>query len=152
MIKKRLTNTSDEESTVNEEICPAKKKRPKQPWKQQTIVSKILNRSATGNFNGSISSKSHHKTFKLDQCLKFCLKDIVPFRYLNDHIFMGLTSCGNFLISYKRILHESSINYDFNTDYKYELFFWIYRPHMSLNKYVSNINFHLFCYRIFHIK
>lgn len=137
MIKKRLKNTSDEESIGNENqfVKPAKKKRPPQ---HQTILTKLLNRSTTGNFNCSITSKSHQRTFKPQEYLKFCLKDIVPFRYLNDHVFMGLTSCGNFLISHKRICCESenSINYDFNTGYKYELFFWIYRPFMPLSKYV----------------
>lgn len=135
MIKKRLTNTSDEESDNDENLrfkaSKVRKKRPKH------ILSKILNRSATGFFNDCIHKRSHQKTFNHDNVLKFCLKDIIPFRYLNDHIFMGLSACGNFLISYKRICCESESNYDFNSGYKYELFFWIYRPHLPLSKYVS---------------
>lgn len=137
MIKKRLTNTSDEDSDNDESlrVRPAKARRKR--FNKQTILSKILNRSSTGYFNGSFDSKSNQWAFS-QPVLKFCLKDIIPFRYLNDHIFMGLSSCGNFLISYKRICCETegSVSYDFNSGYKYELFFWIYRPHMALSRYV----------------
>lgn len=137
MIKKRLTNTSDEDSDNDESlrVRPAKARRKR--LNKQTILSKILNRSSTGYFNGSFDSKSNQWAFS-QPVLKFCLKDIIPFRYLNDHIFMGLSSCGNFLISYKRICCETegSVSYDFNSGYKYELFFWIYRPHMALSRYV----------------
>lgn len=139
MLKKRLTTTTDEESDNDEKFrdrpTKARKKR------RNNIVEKILNRSSFGFFNKSISNKSHQKSFSSDHVLKFCLKDIIPFRYINDHIFMGLTSCGNFLLSYKRICCESEsvVNYDFNSGYKYELFFWIYRPHMPLGRYVSCI-------------
>ena len=135
MIKRRLASTSDEESLDSEYICVKAAKKQRRP---QSILSKVLNRSSTGNFNCSFTCKSDQKHFKLEECSKICLKDIIPFRYLNDHIFMGLTSCGNFLISYRRMTceSESSLNYDFNTGYKYELFFWLYRPHMPLSKYV----------------
>lgn len=140
MIKKRLTNTSDEESDNDEDFHARPAKARRKRLNKQTILSKVLNRSSTGFFNQSIHNKSNQKTFSHDAVLKFCLKDIIPFRYLNDHIFMGLSSCGNFLISYKRICceSESSLNYDFNSAYKYELFFWIYRPHMPLSRYVSD--------------
>lgn len=136
MIKKRLTNTSDEDSDGDEKL----RAKPAKTRKKRNILSKVLNREKSGFFNYSVNSKSNSKTFSQDHVLKFCLKDIIPFRYLNDHIFMGLSSCGNFLISYKRICceSESTLNYDFNSGYKYELFFWIYKPHMPLSKYVRN--------------
>lgn len=134
MIKKRLTNTSDEDSDDDENRAVRSRKKQL----NANVLRKILNRSATGFFNSSATHKSHQTSFTHDSVLKFCLKDIIPFRYLNDHIFMGLSSCGNFLISYKRVSCESENNYDFNSGYKYELFFWIYRPHTPLGKYVRN--------------
>lgn len=138
MIKKRLTNTSDEDSDNDEETNRKPQKTRRKRLDKSAILMKILNRSTTGFFNASLGSKSNQKTFT-QPTLKFCLRDIIPYRFINDHIFMGLSACGNFLISYKRVCCESetSINYDFNCGYKYELFFWIYRPHMALSKYVS---------------
>lgn len=139
MIKKRLTNTSDEDSD-DDESRPVRSAKTRKKQLNANVLRKILNRSATGFFNSSATHKSNQKCFSHDGVMKFCLKDIIPFRYLNDHIFMGLSSCGNFLISYKRISCESESNYDFNSGYKYELFFWIYRPHTPLSKYVRNLN------------
>jgi DDB1- and CUL4-associated factor 15 len=134
MIKKRLTNTSDEDSDADENL----RAKPAKARKKRGILTKILNREKSGFFNCSANAKSNSQIFSNESVLKFCLKDIIPFRYLNDHIFMGLSSCGNFLISYKRISceNESTLNYDFNSGYKYELFFWVYRPHMALSRYV----------------
>lgn len=140
MIKKRLTASSDDESDNDGHYRgrPAKARR-KRVNKQ--VLAKIMNRSSTGFFSSSFQSKCHQKTLGSDHTLRFCLKDIIPFRYLNDHIFMGLSHCGNFLISYKRVCcdNEASINYDFNSNYKYELFFWVYRPHYPLSRYVRKI-------------
>lgn len=135
MIKKRLTNSSDEDSDDDGNLAKTSTKLRKKPH-NINVLKKILIRASSGYFNNLIINKSHQTTFKNDSVLKFCLKDIIPFRYLTDHIFMGLSSCGNFLISYKRISCESETNYDFNSGYKYELFFWIYRPHIPLSKYV----------------
>jgi DDB1- and CUL4-associated factor 15 len=92
-----------------------------------------------GYFNSG-DLKSHEKIpyKEVPSSLAFCLKDIVPVCYLENHIFMGLTSCGQFLISYKRYYeNEETINYDFSSGYKYELFFWIYSPGKLLSKYYN---------------
>lgn len=150
MIKKRLTNTSDEDSDADEKH----RVKPARTRKKRNILTKILNRENSGYFNFSTNAKSNSKNFSQENVLKFCLKDIIPFRYLNDHIFMGLSSCGNFLISYKRISceSESTLNYDFNSGYKYELFFWIYRPHMALSRYVSEIFLVILIHKIIYYK
>lgn len=139
MLKKRLTNKSDLDSDEDEDFnqTPAKLRKRE----SKNIVTKIINRSKTGFFNSSIRNKSNMMAFNIiPSDLKFCLKDIIPFCYCDGHIFMGLTACGNFMISYKRMSCElSAMNYDFSSGYKYELFFWIYRPHMPLSKYVSDI-------------
>lgn len=143
MIRKRLkkkTNSSDDDSEKddNELLVRSTLSRQKRPGK--SILTKVINRSSTGYFNFSISNKSHQKLFNPNHVLQFCLKDVIPYRYL-DQIFMGLSACGNFLISYKRISCESETSYDFNSGNKFELFFWIYRPYMPLSKYVRK----LFC-------
>lgn len=133
MLKKRLT-TSDEETCEDEE--PREKQVKMQKRNSKNILHKILNRSLTGYYNDSINKKSNEKTFyQIPSELRFCLKDIIPFCYLN-HVFMGLSICGNFLISYNRSCCENE-NYDFNSGYKYELYFWVFKPHMPLQRYVS---------------
>jgi DDB1- and CUL4-associated factor 15 len=134
MIKKRLTLKSDEESDGDDRDRFRREKK----IKNQNILMKILNRESTGFFNQSQRSRCNNKELNRDTTLKICLKDIIPFRYLNDHIFMGLSSCGNFLISYRRKCSEVD-SFDLNAVFKYELFFWIFRPHYPLSKYVSQI-------------
>lgn len=140
MINQRLTNSSDEDSDDDEDP-QAKLARTQRRPINKSVLKKIFNRSATGYFNSTATHKSHQKSFTHESALKFCLKDIIPYGNLNDHIFMGLSACGNFLISYKRISCENENSYDFNTGYKYELFFWVYRPHTSLCKYVRSSGF-----------
>lgn len=137
MIKKRLTATSDEDSDNDEElrVRPAKARKKR----KDSQILKILNRARSGYFNNSMNNKSNQKSIGPEHVLKFCLKDIIPLR-AHEHIFMGLSSCGNFMISYKRIACEIESNYDFNSGYKYELFFWIYRPHMPFGRYVRSQN------------
>lgn len=126
MIKKRLVTKSDDESECSE----SRKKH------NFNVLQKILNRNHSGFFNFFIYKNSNDKIFKqIPSELKFCLKDIVPFCYLADHMFMGLSLCGNFLISYRRTCESES--FDFNSGFKYEIYFWIFRPHMPLQRFVS---------------
>lgn len=149
MIKKRLNSNSDDESDGDENDRFRREKR----MKNENILMKIINRGSTGFFNQSMRCRSNNKELNRDTTLKICLKDIIPFRYLNDHIFMGLSACGNFLISYRRKCSEID-TFDLNSVFKYELFFWIFRPHYPLSKYVSSSQLHLnskiliiiFCY------
>lgn len=154
-MKRLTTTTSDEDSDDGDCQRRLSKPRKKRPNKQM-LLTKIVNRSISGYFNGNLQNQSNQLQLSSSNVLKFCLKDIIPFRDINDHIFMGLTLDGNvsfwkfrkskkvnkkifqFLLSYKRVCceNESVVNYDFNSGYKYELFFWIYRPHMPLERYV----------------
>lgn len=145
MIKKRLTSTSDEDSDNEEDARVTTAKVRRKRFNKQLILSKVLNRSSSGFFNQSIHNKSNQTSFITEPALKFCLKDIIRYKNVNDHIFMGLTYCGNFLISYRRSCceSESTINYDFNSGYKYQLYFWIFRPHFPLSKYVSSLRKYL---------
>lgn len=132
MIKKRLTSNSDEESDGDGRERTRRERRTK----NRNIFMKILNRGSTGFFNQSMRCRSNNKRIDNDSTLRICLKDIIPFRYLDDHIFMGLSACGNFLISYHRKCSESD-TFDLNSVFKYELYFWIFRPHYPLSKFVS---------------
>lgn len=91
---KRLTTTSDEDSDDGDSRRRLVKPRKKRP-NRQMLLTKIVNREISGYFNKNLQNKSHQQQFSSANVLKFCLKDIIPFRDINDHIFMGLTLCGN---------------------------------------------------------
>lgn len=146
MIKKRLTAESDEESESELSARETSVKFRRKRNNNKNIIFNVVNRSLSGYFNYSITKKSNIHTFNhISSDLRFCLKDIIPFCYLENQVFMGLSLCGNFLLSYKRCC-ESSETYDFNSGFKYELFFWIFKPHMPLHNYVSKkyYFFHIF--------
>ncbi|XP_063706620.1 uncharacterized protein LOC134835636 [Culicoides brevitarsis] len=105
----------------------------------ENILLKLRNRQLFGYFSSHPKRRCKEQPFKkVPATLSFCLKDIIPCCYLDGHIFMGLTACGQFLLSYKvHIDDEISATYDFSTVYRYKLFFWIYRPHNPLHKYFS---------------
>ncbi|XP_058463130.1 uncharacterized protein LOC131437654 [Malaya genurostris] len=113
--------------------------RSNQSIRCENILLKVLNRQHCGYFNTGLNQRSNRAAFRqVPDHLSFCLKDIVPYCYLQGHVFMGLSACGQFLVSYKvaydydeEITHE----YNFSSNYKYELYFWIYRPHFLLSKY-----------------
>ncbi|XP_053680898.1 uncharacterized protein LOC128731779 [Anopheles nili] len=103
----------------------------------QNVLLKVLSREYSGYFASGLNRRSNEKPFQeVPEQLQFCLKDIVPYCFLNGHMFMGLTSCGQFLLSYKLSYdYEEPFENDFCSIHKYELYFWIYRPHMLLSKY-----------------
>lgn len=143
MIKKRLTAQSDDEIEKKATTsASSSKSRKKQSF---NVLQKIVNRSQSSWFNSQIDRHSNEKIFsQIPPDLKFCLKDIVPFCFLADHVFMGLSLCGTFLISYRRSCESES--FDFNSGYKYEIYFWIFRPHMPLQRFCR------FFYRIWFAK
>ncbi|XP_039445838.1 uncharacterized protein LOC120425387 [Culex pipiens pallens] len=105
----------------------------------ESVLLKVLNREHSGVFAGGLTRKSRELPFReVPEHLHFCLKEIVPYCYLQGHVFMGLTACGQFLISYKASCDYDEVitsEYNFSSNYKYELYFWIYRPHFLLSKY-----------------
>ncbi|XP_055607537.1 uncharacterized protein LOC129755166 [Uranotaenia lowii] len=105
----------------------------------ENIALKVLNRQHCGYFSTGLNKRSHKVPYReVPEHLSFCLKEIVPYCYLQGHVFMGLTACGQFLISYKVSYDYDEVitnEYNFSSNYKYELYFWIYRPHFLLSKY-----------------
>uniref|UniRef100_A0A182T5K7 DDB1- and CUL4-associated factor 15 WD40 repeat-containing domain-containing protein n=1 Tax=Anopheles maculatus TaxID=74869 RepID=A0A182T5K7_9DIPT len=103
----------------------------------QNVLLKVLNREHSGYLSTGLNKRSHQQPFQeVPEQLQFCLKSIVPYCFLSGHIFMGLTSCGQFLLSYKLSYdYDEAFANDFCSIHKYELYFWIYRPHVLLSKY-----------------
>lgn len=104
----------------------------------ENVLLKVLNREHCGYFSTGLNKRSHREAFReIPTHLSFCLKEIVPYCYLQGHVFMGLSACGQFLLSYKASYDDELITneYNFSSTYKYELYFWIYRPHFLLSKY-----------------
>lgn len=55
---------------------------------QQNIVFKLLNRQNTGYFSNTQQKRSHENAFKeIPRQLSFCLKDIVPYCYLEGYVY-----------------------------------------------------------------
>lgn len=77
-----------------------------------------------GIFSNRPTAKRNVLPFqKVPERLSFRLKDIVPFCYLDNHVFMGLTACGQFLLSYTVVYEEdeeSAQHYSFTNAYKYK--------------------------------
>ncbi|XP_017472984.1 PREDICTED: uncharacterized protein LOC108363958 [Rhagoletis zephyria] len=107
----------------------------------RNLVQKIYNRERTGNFAGTtrLVHAPQHAFDQVPNRLKFCLKDIVPNCFLQGHMFMGLSACGQFLLSYKVCCNDNMVasHYSFSYGYKYTLYFWIYQPHKPLRSYYT---------------
>lgn len=106
--------------------------------KRQNILLKLVHRQRTGHFTNHAKKQTRQAPFaKVPPHLSFCLKDIIPCCYLESHIFMGLTACGQFLISYKGTIDSLQFrSYDITAMHRYELYFWIFRPHLPLHKFI----------------
>ncbi|XP_013103572.1 uncharacterized protein LOC106084434 [Stomoxys calcitrans] len=101
--------------------------------RQQNWAKKLLQREYMGNLRFCRDTKPLLSA--VPKRLRFCFKDLVPVNFLQGHMFMGLSACGQFLLSYKVCSSESAPNsshYPFTIGYKYTLFFWIYQPHKPL--------------------
>lgn len=79
-----------------------------------------------GKFNSHWNGRSDELPFKsIPDRLRFCLRDIVPYCHLQNHVFMGLTVCGQFLMSFTVSFEEGeeeelTQNYSFTNGYKYK--------------------------------
>ncbi|XP_075150533.1 uncharacterized protein LOC142224635 [Haematobia irritans] len=100
---------------------------------QSNLARKLHRREYMGNLRFCRDTKPLFSA--VPKRLRFCFKDLVPLNFLQGHMFMGLSACGQFLLSYKVCSSESAANsshYPFTIGYKYTLFFWIYQPHKPL--------------------
>ncbi|XP_055848551.1 uncharacterized protein LOC129913751 [Episyrphus balteatus] len=140
-----ISDSSDEDSDDCEDLPTSKAPENEVSASEEVNLHYMLmKRENTGHFSGNRRSKQVKRAFnKVPTRLGFCLKDIVPYCYLQGHMFMGLTACGQYLLSYKVCCNESSnanASY-FNIGYKYTLYFWIYRPHQPLRRFFKSCLF-----------
>ncbi|XP_053602321.1 uncharacterized protein LOC128670574 [Plodia interpunctella] len=64
------------------------------------IVHKLFNREIYGSITRKSNERSRKIFEKIPPRLRFCLIDIVPMAYLREHVFMGFSQCGQFLLSF----------------------------------------------------
>ncbi|XP_037092615.1 DDB1- and CUL4-associated factor 15-like [Pollicipes pollicipes] len=99
----------------------------------ESLPSKLMHRQVQGHFPKR--SKIPASLFtKFPGRLAFCLKDIVPSpSVLSNHIFLGFSKCGQFVISYTQSTEfdETSMIY---MQFRYRLHWWIFVPHQKLRK------------------
>ncbi|EDW13996.1 uncharacterized protein LOC6572426 [Drosophila mojavensis] len=115
---------------------------PLQPQSRtRNLVQMLYDRERTGFFSGR-SRAGQKQKLPYDQVpnrLKLYLKDVLASNALEGHIFMGLTACGQYMISHRVECNDStSLNhYSFNVGYKYTLYFWLFQPHKKLRYFFS---------------
>ncbi|KAH8267276.1 hypothetical protein KR018_000673 [Drosophila ironensis] len=108
--------------------------------KKRNLVQMLFDRERTGHFSGFSRAGQRHQTpfERIPQRLKLHLKDMLTSSDMQGHIFMGLTSCGRYMLSHRVIPNESSLDhYSFNMGYKYTLYFWLYQPHKELRYFFT---------------
>ncbi|XP_075970948.1 uncharacterized protein LOC142973208 [Anticarsia gemmatalis] len=64
------------------------------------IVHKLFNRETFGCTSRRSNDRSRKVFERIPPRLRFCLMDIVPMSYLREHVFMGFSQCGQFLLSF----------------------------------------------------
>ncbi|XP_045764715.1 uncharacterized protein LOC123866951 [Maniola jurtina] len=89
------------------------------------IVHKLFNREIYGSTSRKPSDKSKKIFDKIPPRLRFCLMDIVPMRYLREHVFMGFSQCGQFLLSFT---YSCNTQVYFRESSKFTLHFLLWVP------------------------
>ncbi|XP_035459348.2 uncharacterized protein LOC118282391 isoform X2 [Spodoptera frugiperda] len=64
------------------------------------IVHKLFNRETFGGTSRKSNDRGRRVFERIPPRLRFCLMDIVPLSYLTEHVFMGFSQCGQFLLSF----------------------------------------------------
>ncbi|XP_059052409.1 uncharacterized protein LOC131846994 [Achroia grisella] len=68
--------------------------------KSSNIVHKLFNREIFGSTSRKSNDRNRKMFERIPPRLRFCLMDIVPMSYLREHVFMGFSQCGQFLLSF----------------------------------------------------
>ncbi|XP_017100838.2 uncharacterized protein [Drosophila bipectinata] len=129
------TADSSDESTEEPTTVPVALPRTR------NLVQMLYDRERTGFFSGS-SRAGQRQQLPFDRVpnrLKLHLKDVLASSLMDGHIFMGLTSCGQYMLSHRVVCNDSSSlnHYSFNMGYKYTLYFWLFHPHKKLRYFFS---------------
>ncbi|XP_033149078.1 uncharacterized protein LOC117134687 isoform X2 [Drosophila busckii] len=127
-----VVDSSDED---NELLLSNMHKNNNAPKMRANFVKLLYDRERTGFFSGkSRSSRIQELPYeRVPNRLKIYLKDTLN-NIGEGHVFMGLTACGQYMISYRVVCNDNtSLNhYSFNVGYKYTLYLWIFQPHKKL--------------------
>ncbi|KAH8359471.1 hypothetical protein KR093_006955 [Drosophila rubida] len=107
----------------------------------RNLVQMLFDRERTGYFSGLSRAGQKQKLpyEEVPNRLKLYLKDVLASNAVEGHIFMGLTACGQYMISHRVVCNDNtSLNhYSFNVGYKYTLYFWLFQPHKKLRYFFS---------------
>ncbi|EDV93113.1 uncharacterized protein LOC6564021 [Drosophila grimshawi] len=115
---------------------------PMQPQtRTRNLMQMLYDRERTGFFSGRSQAGQKQKLpyDRVPNRLKLYLKDVLASNAMEGHIFMGLTACGQYMISHRVECNDNtSLNhYSFNVGYKYTLYFWLFQPHKKLRYFFS---------------
>ncbi|XP_026476124.1 uncharacterized protein LOC113381412 [Ctenocephalides felis] len=124
--KKPLPCKTNRKNNVISDQQKSKKK------KSHNIINKIMNRQMFGEFSVHRGVKYEAPFMEIPDHLRFCLKtEILPTEILDNHVYMGLTACGQFLLSYTEVWTpaDSEENVFLTDKLEYRLYFWGFRPH-----------------------
>ncbi|KAH8241949.1 hypothetical protein KR038_003162, partial [Drosophila bunnanda] len=120
---------------------PARGATPAFGARTRNLVQMLYDRERTGFFSGSSRAcqKPQLPYDRVPNRLKLYLKDVLASNVMEGHIFMGLTACGQYLLSHRVVCNDSSSlnHYSFNVGYKYTLYFWLFQPHKHLRYFFS---------------
>ncbi|XP_063378899.1 uncharacterized protein LOC134665828 [Cydia fagiglandana] len=64
------------------------------------IVHKLFNRETSGYTSRRYNDRGRRVFERIPPRLRFCLMDIVPMSYFSNHVFMGFSQCGQYLLSF----------------------------------------------------
>ncbi|KAL4704010.1 hypothetical protein ACJJTC_018050 [Scirpophaga incertulas] len=88
------------------------------------IVNKIFNREVYGGTSRKPYEKSKKVFDKIPPRLRFCLMDIVPMSYLREHVFMGFSQCGQFLLSFTTF-HNTQVYFRESSKFTLHFLLWV---------------------------
>ncbi|XP_049866336.1 uncharacterized protein LOC126367019 [Pectinophora gossypiella] len=95
------------------------------------IVHKLFNREILGGTSRKPNDRSRKVFERIPPRLRFCLMDIVPRSYLRGHVFMGLSQCGQFLLSFT---YSCNTQVYFRESSKFTLHFLSWVPGRKVRK------------------
>lgn len=100
---------------------------------QQSVVHKLLNREISGSFKNNVTAFSNTAKLlfgEIPSRLRFHLKTVIE--DIGNHILMGMTQCGQFILTYTFTMDHTQTNNRFiygSSCFKYQLHWWRFRVH-----------------------
>ncbi|XP_050676004.1 uncharacterized protein LOC126972951 isoform X2 [Leptidea sinapis] len=88
------------------------------------IILRLFNREIYGNTSRRFNENTQKVFDKIPPRLRFCLMDIVPMQYFGNHVFMGFSQCGQFLLSFTSRIY-SQIYFREHSKYMLHFMSWV---------------------------